>query len=75
MPCHNKLCKLKLFYRYWLPETSKMVTVGALGYTAITDGLKNELSSEKMLARFKATTKRSITELLKESIIVFPCKV
>ena len=52
-----------------------MVTVGALGYTAITDGLKNELSSEKMLARFKATTKRSITELLKESIIVFPCKV
>ena len=54
-----------------------MVTVGALGYTAIVEGLKYKLSSDRMLERFKATTMRSVTELLKEKIIIkiFPFKV
>ena len=54
-----------------------MVTVGALGYTAIAEGLKYKLSSDRMLERFKATTMRSVMEPLKEKIIIkiFPCKV
>ena len=54
---------------------SQRVTVGALAYTAIAEAIENNLSATRMLGRFKATTRQSITELLKEKIIVFPCKV
>lgn len=61
--------------RYWLPDASKQVTVGALAYTAIAEAIENKMSAERMLQRFNATTRQSINELLEQDLIIFPCKV
>ena len=61
-----------------MPSTAKHSVVSALAYTAVAEAYQSSLPEKekpkRAQQRLQSTTKHAIADLIKEQVIIFPCK-